>query len=57
MALAECSAGAVHVDKPGLGRRGADIILERIADPRLPPRQLRLPAGLCVRGTTAPCLG
>jgi DNA-binding LacI/PurR family transcriptional regulator len=43
-----------QVDKPGLGRRGADMILARIADPLLPRAHVRLPAGLCVRGTTAP---
>ncbi len=43
-----------HVDKPGLGRRGADMILARIADPQLPVARVRLPAVLCARGTTAP---
>ena len=37
-----------------VGRRGADMILARIADPLLPPRRVRLPAGLIERGSTAP---
>ncbi len=44
-----------HVDKPALGRQGADLILARIADPLLPPARVRVPAGLCERGSTAPC--
>jgi LacI family transcriptional regulator len=43
----------IHVDKAGLGRSGAEMILERIADPLLAPRRVRLPAGLCARGSTA----
>ena len=44
----------VRIDKPGLGRAGAEMILARIADPQLPGCRRRLPTTLVVRGSSAP---
>jgi DNA-binding LacI/PurR family transcriptional regulator len=33
----------------------ATMLLERIANPDLPPRRIELPAELVVRGSTGPC--
>ena len=37
------------------GRALATLLLERIANPNLPPRRVELPAELVIRGSTGPC--
>lgn len=46
----------VSVPSELLGRRLAEMLLARIEDPALPPEEIRLPATLVVRGSTAPPL-
>lgn len=38
-----------------LGIEGVELLLETIAEPSLPPKEVQLPIELIVRGTTAPC--
>jgi LacI family transcriptional regulator len=37
------------------GRALAELLLQRIADPTLPPRFIEMPAELVIRGSTGPC--
>ncbi len=41
----------VHVQKSEIGRKGAEMLLERIADPTLPPRRLLLQPEIIIRKT------
>ena len=40
-----------RIDRQGLGRAGAQAVLERIAEPAAPPARLRLPVTLVERGS------
>ena len=44
---------SVDQDAEAIGRRAAELLLERIADPSLPPRHERIEPRLVVRGSTA----
>jgi LacI family transcriptional regulator len=42
----------VAQDAGGIGRAAVDLLFERIADPRLPPREVVVPTRLTVRGSS-----
>ncbi|MGQ9368326.1 LacI family DNA-binding transcriptional regulator [Azospirillum sp. ST 5-10] len=44
----------VHLQKRAMGAAAADLLIERIREPGLPPREQIFPTRLVVRGTTAP---
>lgn len=53
--LAKCATPrltSIHQPIPELGRVAFDTLLQRIADPSLPPRKILLPASLVVRRST-----